>query len=262
MKKLPTINYSKMKRTSLISLQVSSGRYDDFMRQITELATQRISSYVCFANVHMLIEAWQNKEFAHQVNGATFVAPDGMPLVWGVHQLYGDRPDRMAGMDAMPSLLKIAAEKNLGVYFYGSTPDVLNKLEALCRSEYAGCRIAGSYSPPFRPLSLDEEEEVVQKINNSGAQLIFVSLGCPKQERWMANMQGRIRGVMLGVGGAFPVLTGDQDRAPAWMRRLSLEWAYRLAQEPNRLWKRYLTTNSLFLYLFAKRYVRVKVLRF
>ena len=126
---------------------------------------------------------------------------------------------------------------------------MLEKTESYIRKTYPNIQIAGLYSPPFRPLSEGEMEEIAEHISNSGAHLVFVVLGCPKQEKWMSEMKGRIPAVMIGVGGALPVLIGDLKRAPLWMQRHSLEWLYRLMQEPKRLFKRYLVTNTIYLYL-------------
>lgn len=250
-----------MNYVPLLSLRLSTGTYEQFVGKIADLAARRVSSYVCVANVHMLVEAWKKPTFAQDVNQAIVVAPDGMPLALGLRWLYGVNQPRVAGMDLFPDLLATATQQKLTVFFFGSTNEVLSGVLAQCQIQFPGCTVAGSYSPPFRPMSPDEEEAIIARINSSGANLVFVALGCPKQEAWMARMQGRIHAVMLGVGGAFPVFAGLQNRAPVWMQHLSLEWAYRLYQEPNRLWKRYLVTNSVFIGIFLKEYIRIKWLR-
>jgi len=136
---------------------------------------------------------------------------------------------------------------------------LLDKTLAYLRKQYPSLPIAGSYSPPFRKLTAPEDEAVVEQINKSGAQLVFVVLGCPKQEKWMAGMKGRINAAMVGIGGALPVLVGIHRRAPGWMQYAGLEWVYRLTQEPIRLFRRYSVTNSLFLYILIKEYLRVKL---
>ncbi len=159
-------------------------------------------------------------------------------------------------MDMMPALLQRAVEESLPVFFYGSTPDSLAKCVAVCEERFPGLRIAGTLSPPFRPLTADEETAIAEQITDSGARLVFVALGCPKQELWMARMRGRVPAVLLGIGGALPILTGDTKRAPLWVRQMGLEWAVRLAQEPGRLLKRYATTNSLYIWYFTKQLLR------
>ncbi len=248
-----------MDKVSLLSLQVSTGPYEHFLRHIAEMATRRASAYVCVANVHMLVEAWQNPSFAETVNRAALITPDGMPLALGLRWLHGVKQPRVAGMDLLPDLLAVAARQKLKVFFFGSTEAILSEVVSNCTTQFPDCLVVGAYSPPFRAMSPDEEEATVARINASGANMVFVALGCPKQEKWMALMQGRIQAVMLGVGGAFPVFAGVQDRAPTWMQRFSLEWVYRLYQEPGRLWKRYFVTNSVFMGIFLKEYIRLKI---
>jgi N-acetylglucosaminyldiphosphoundecaprenol N-acetyl-beta-D-mannosaminyltransferase len=247
-----------MKKNRVVSLDLTTGPYCAFVEGIAELGEQRFSSYVCVANVHMCIEAWQNPEFAAVVNGADIATPDGVPLAKGLKLLYGIDQERVAGMDLLPDLIAEAERRGLSLFFYGSTDEVLAKITERIGGEHPGAKFAGAVSPPFRVLSEKEEGEMVEKINNSGANVVLVALGCPKQERWMARHKGKINAVMVGVGGAFPVYAGIQARAPEWMQRCSLEWLYRLWQEPRRLFKRYFVTNSLFLLLMARELVRKK----
>lgn len=247
-----------MDKVPLLSLQLSVGPYANFLSRIADMGACRVSSYVCVANVHMLVEAWRNPDYAEVVNQATLVTPDGMPLSIGLRWLYGMHQSRVAGMDLLPDLIATAAHRKLNVFFFGSTPTVLAQVVATCQTQFPSCSVVGSFSPPFRAMSSDEEDAIITLINASGANLVFVALGCPKQEKWMARMQGRVQAVMLGVGGALPVFAGLQNRAPDWMQRLSLEWLYRLYQEPGRLWKRYFLTNSIFVGIFLKEYIRLK----
>lgn len=248
-----------MRKRRVVSIDVSTAPYSGFVHTIAELGAAHISSYVCVANVHMTIEAWRSAAFADVVNGADIVTPDGMPLVKALKLLYGVEQDRVAGMDLLPALLASAAKRKLSVFFYGSTPEVLEKLRVRARREEPALEIAGSYSPPFRALSAEEESAVIERINDSGAHIVFVALGCPKQEQWMARHKGLIHAVMVGVGGAFPVYAGMQSRAPRWMQQYSLEWLFRLCQEPRRLFKRYVQTNSLFLLLLARDLVLTRL---
>lgn len=246
-------------RKKLLALQIVSGDYQEFVDHLIHLAKSKISSYTCVANVHMLVEAHKDKDFAEVVNGADIVTPDGMPLAKGLKFIYGEKQDRVAGMDLLPDLLRESEKESLPVYFYGGTQEMLDTTEKFCKENYPELKIAGLHSPPFRALSKAEEEVIVQEINNSGARFVFVALGCPKQEKWMAAMKGRINACMIGIGGALPVMVGMQKRAPFWMQKFSLEWLYRLAQEPRRLFKRYFQTNTLFIYLFSKEYIKVKL---
>ena len=218
----------------------------------TGLAKARLSSYVCVVNVHMVVEAWQDPGFASVVNCADLATPDGMPLVMSLRLLHGITQERVAGMDLVPDLIAAAEQKGLSIFLYGSHEDVLNRMTERIGLEHPAVNIAGSYSPPFRSLSEEEEREVIERINSSGTNILLVALGCPKQEKWMARHKGRIDAVMVGVGGAFSVYAGIQKRAPLWMQKASLEWFYRLIQEPHRLFVRYLKSNLLFVGLLAR----------
>lgn len=240
------------RRFRMVSLDMTLACYDGFMSSVMEAARQGKPGMVCFANSHMLVEGVKRPEFAQLVNRADWVAADGVPLVWALRKFSGYDQNRIAGMDVMPDLLSRAAQEGLGVFFYGSTPDVLERAITACRRQFSGLQIVGQESPPFRSLTPAEEDATAARIRASGARLVFVALGCPKQERWMARMQGRVPAILLGVGGALPLLAGSQRRAPAYMRQAGLEWLFRLAQEPRRLFKRYMVTNSLFVYYIAK----------
>jgi N-acetylglucosaminyldiphosphoundecaprenol N-acetyl-beta-D-mannosaminyltransferase len=244
-----------------ISLDLSTGSYRDFALEITRMARDNVSSYVCVANVHMCIEVWQNSDFATAVNGADIATPDGMPMVKSLKLLYGIDQERVAGMDLLPDLIAEAEKNDLSIFFYGSTDEVLRKISERIQREHPQVKVAGMLSPPFRVLSEKEEGEMVERINASGANMVMVALGCPKQELWMARHKGKINAVMLGVGGAFPVYAGVQTRAPEWMQKCSLEWLYRLWQEPRRLFKRYFVTNSLFVALLLKEIIRIRLLK-
>lgn len=243
-----------MKKKHFISLKISTGAYNDFIQEIKALALKRQSSYVCIANVHMLVEAYIKPDFANVVNHADLVTPDGMPLAKGLKTIYRIQQDRVAGMDLLPDLLVVAQQENIPVFFYGGTTAMLNNTVAYLSEHYSELTICGTYSPPFRPLTTDEERNIIETINDAKPGLVFVVLGCPKQERWMASMKNKIDACMLGVGGALPVLIGMQKRAPIWMQKNNLEWLYRLGQEPKRLFKRYLMTNSIYIALFLKTY--------
>jgi N-acetylglucosaminyldiphosphoundecaprenol N-acetyl-beta-D-mannosaminyltransferase len=172
--------------------------------------------------------------------------------------LYGINQERVAGMDILPDLLKDAERLNLSVFFYGGTHEMLIKTKEYVQSNYHSLKSHEYFSPPFRNLNEEEESEIIQRINDFEANLVFVILGCPKQEKWMASMKGRINSCMVGIGGALPVMIGMKKRAPRWMQKMSLEWLYRLVQEPRRLFKRYLMTNSLFLFLIVKQLFHLK----
>jgi N-acetylglucosaminyldiphosphoundecaprenol N-acetyl-beta-D-mannosaminyltransferase len=243
-------------RYPVLHTNISTGSPDEFVDQILQLGAARSSAYVCFANVHMVVEAYREPSFGAVVNRAAIVAPDGSPVAAAVRWFGGPRQPRVAGMDALPLLLTEAAKRGQSVYFYGTTPEVLSAIEKRARRELPQLRIAGMYSPPFRQLTPEEDEADVARINAADPDLVFVALGCPRQEQWMAAHQGRVRACMLGVGQAFLTYAGLEQRLPEWARKLWLEWAYRLWLEPRRLWRRYLVTNSRFVWLMSKHAVQ------
>ena len=219
------------------------------------LPSQRKSSYVCFANVHMIVEAQKDPEFRKVVNNADMVTPDGRPLSVFLNLLKGSRTERAAGMDILPELLRRSEKRHKSVFFYGSTDDVLRAIADRIARELPGLRVAGMISPPFRALSGEEKKAYIRQINAAEPDFVLVSLGCPKQENWMAEHRGKINACMMGLGQAFRTYAGIEKRLPKWMRDLSLEWIYRLSLEPGRLWKRYLVTNTLFLWYTGRLFL-------
>ena len=248
-----------MKKIDVLSIPVSTGPYADFVNAIAHEAAIGQSNYACLANVHMLVEAYQDHAFAQVVGNANIITPDGKPLSWAMRLLYGIHQDRVPGMTLLPDLLKKAEEENLSVFIYGGKQSTLDKAAQRLLQLFPRLNMVGLYSPPFRKLIEAEEQEAVDRINQSGAKIVFVILGCPKQEKWMAAMKGRINAYMVGVGGALPVLIGEQKRAPQWMQNAGLEWVYRLVQEPSRLFKRYAITNTVFIGLLLKAWMRKKI---
>lgn len=247
-----TVNAPLQQKRRLLKSYITAGKFDEFVEQVFWLTDNKTSSYVCFANVHMLVEAYQDPAFNQILNEADVASPDGGPLSKLMKLRYGQRQDRVPGMDLMPRLIEEAAVRGKSVFFYGSTDDVLEAVVATAQAKHPNLRVAGHYSPPFRKLTEAEDQSIVDMINDSGADLVFVALGCPKQERWMAEHKGRVKACMLGVGQAYMTYAGLEKRLPKWARDLSLEWTYRLYQEPKRLWKRYLVTNSTFVLLTLK----------
>ncbi|MBK7312088.1 MAG: WecB/TagA/CpsF family glycosyltransferase [Sphingobacteriaceae bacterium] len=231
----------------ILTLNIDIISYSETLQKIVELATSRKPSYICFANVHMAIEAHQHQKFSEQVNNADLVLADGMPLVKSLRSFYGINQDRVAGMDLMPDVIKIAEERKLKIFFFGSSNDLLEKIKLKAMQLYPGIEIAGTFSPPFdQPIN---NSIYIDMINNSNANIVLVALGCPKQEKWMAENSGKIFSVVLGVGGAFATFAGTVNRAPEFMRKVGLEWLFRLGQEPQRLFARYFKTNTRFIYL-------------
>ena len=242
----------------LLGIKITTGRYLAVVEDIIAL-TKSGSNYVCVANVHMLIEAHLKKSYSDIINNADVVTADGMPLTWGLRLLYGgDRQPRVAGMDLLPDLLRRSEMEMIPVYFYGGSENMAEQLRIQLPQKYPQLKIAGITSPPFRALTAEEREDAANTINKSGARLVFVVLGCPKQEIWMGEMKNKVQATMIGIGGAVPVMLNMQKRAPKWMQTAGLEWLNRLASEPRRLFKRYAYTNSLFIYLMTKKYLKIK----
>jgi len=206
----------------------------------------------------MTTEAYLNKKFAENVNNANIIAPDGLPLVKSLRLLYGIKQDRVAGLDILPDLLKEIERNELGVYIYGTTNEVMNATDKYLGLNYPNISNKHYYSPPFRSLTNNEETHIIEQINSSGAHIVFVVLGCPKQEKWMSSMYGKINACMIGIGGALTVFVGKRKKAPRWMRNSGLEWVYRLVQEPRRLFMRYAISNSLYILLFSLEIIKNK----
>ena len=200
----------------------------------------------------MTVEAIQNPAFGNVLREADLAILDGMPLCWAYQLTHGFRPDRIAGKHLMHALLMEACAKKMSVFLYGSSPEKLVKTEAYLIQHYPGLIISGMISPPFRALTFEENMTYVCEINASGASLVFVALGCPKQEIWMHNIKVHIHATMVGVGGAMEVLTGQQKRPPLWIENIGMEWFFRRCLEPRRLFKRYLYTNTYFIFLLAR----------
>ena len=244
-----------IEKLKIISLNVHHLHFNESIEQVTQLALKKKPSYVCFANVHMAIEAYKDKSFLENVNNADLVLTDGKPMALACGLLHHKKQERICGMDFAPSILEKANEERLSVFIYGSTADVIHSFEEKITSSYSNIHFAGAISPPFRPLTADEIKKDIEKINQSSTHLVFVALGCPRQEKWMAENSGGINAALLGLGGALPVIAGIQKRAPKWMQNMALEWFYRLIQQPRRLFIRYLYTNSYFIYLLCRDWV-------
>ena len=221
--------------------------WDDALQRIEAWADRRAHRYVCICNAHSAVTASQDSSFRAAVDGADMATPDGAPVAWMLRRLGHAGQQRINGPDLMWRLCERAAAQGRAIYLLGSTEQTLAALQARLRAQWPALVIAGAMSPPFRPLTDDEDRALVDTINASGAGLVFVSLGCPKQERWMHAHRDRIAGVMLGVGAAFDFHAGTVARAPGWMRDHGLEWLHRLVSEPRRLWRRYLVTNTAFI---------------
>lgn len=213
---------------------------------VLQRARKKKPGYVCVANVHMFMEALDDPVFCSVMRQAVRVVPDGMPLAWLLRRIGMKGQPRIPGPDLMDVICRSAGKNGVSVGLVGGQTETLEDLKRNLMEKYPDLHIAYAFSPPFRELSTEEEEAIVRNCALSGAGVLFVGLGCPKQENWMARNSERFPGVMLGVGAAFDYHAGRLARAPSWMQRAGLEWLYRLAQEPRRLFRRYLDTNTRF----------------
>jgi N-acetylglucosaminyldiphosphoundecaprenol N-acetyl-beta-D-mannosaminyltransferase len=212
--------------------------------------------YVTAAAVNLVMCAREDPDARAALLGATLAVPDGQPLVWALRALGNPRATRIYGPDLMARFCERAAREQIPIYLYGGrTPEALELLEAKLRERFPGLLIAGGLSPPFRALSAEEQDSMVAAIDSSGAAVVWVGTGQPKQEKWMAQMRPRLRAPLLvGVGAAFDFHAGLVSQAPPWMQRNGLEWIYRLSREPRRLWRRYARYNPWFLACFLRQY--------
>lgn len=234
--------------TEILGAFIDAVGWEEALHRLLRWARTRQSRYVTICNVHVVVSVMRDAAYRAAINGADMAVPDGAPVAWMLRRLGFAGQPRVSGPDLTWALCDRCASEKLRVYFYGSTESTLTSLRQKLQLEFPSLVICGLDSPPFRDLSAEEDAAVVARINDSGASIVFVGLGCPKQERWMAAHHGRINAVMIGVGAAFDFLAGNVKRAPKWMREHGLEWLHRLWSEPRRLWRRYLITNSIFLY--------------
>ncbi len=234
---------------SLFGVRVDVGTMDGACRQILAAARERRGGLVCVANVDMLTQARNTPKLLTVMQDALAVTADGMPLVWAQRRLLGQGiAQRVRGPSLVLELCERAQAQNLPAYFYGGMPEEIAPLRESLLARFPRLQIAGIESPPLLPAEPARDEAAIATINASGAALLFVGLGCPKQEYWMAAQQPQLLPVSLGVGLAFALIAGTKSQAPSWMRNNGLEWLYRLGQEPGRLWKRYLVGNSRFIW--------------
>jgi len=236
-----------------LGVDVSATTYQELTDTLILAATQRQPAIVDFLPVSNLAAAADDATFRAKRNAFDLVCPDGQPIRWCLNYFHGlNLRSTVCGTFATLHLCERAATRGIGVYLYGSTPDTLQRLQANLLARIPDLQIAGAESPPFAPLTPSEREAVIARINDSGAGLVFVGIGSPKQEHFAWEQKDRIRGVQLCVGAAFDFIAGTKRRAPDAMQRLGLEWLHRLCSEPRRLWRRYLATNSRFVTLLAR----------
>lgn len=247
-------------KQNVVSIDVDVLDLDSAVAEVLGQIQRGKSGYVCVANVHMSMLAYDSEAFRDVVDGSFLTLADGMPLSFVQRRLGHPAALQVRGQDIMLSLCRSSVREQLTIGFYGGKTEanLRESIDAL-RSSEGDIDVGFAYSPPFRELSEEEDEEIVRRINEAGVKILFVGIGCPKQERWMWQHRYKLNCVMIGVGAAFDFVAGSQPTAPRWMQRGYLEWLFRLAVEPRRLWKRYLYNNPRFIALAFSQYVRYRL---
>lgn len=240
-------------RGAILGVGVDATDYAEAARRIVDWSSEPRGRWVCVANVHTVMEARDDPAFRDEVNGADLVTPDGMPLVWTLRQLGFPDASRVYGPTLTLHLCELAAREGVPVGFYGGRVEAIERLVPALTARFPGLDVAFAESPPFRPLTPEEDAEAVARIRASGARVLFLGLGCPKQERWMAAHRDHLPLVQVGVGAAFDFHAGLVRQAPPALQRAGLEWAFRLAMEPRRLARRYLRHNPRFVWQVARQ---------
>lgn len=242
----------RLQYCTILKTKINVTDMDKTIAYITGSLDTLKGNYICVSNVHTTVMAFRDPEYRKVQNSGAMALPDGQPLSIVSRRRGYSEAQRVPGPDLMPAILELSQEKGYSHYFYGSTESTLAKLKKVLLQRYPDLKIAGMYAPPFRELTPEEDEAVVRRINDSGADYVWVALGAPKQEKWMYEHRGRVGGLMIGVGAAFDFIAGTVKRAPMWMQKLCLEWVFRIMQDPGRMLPRYLNTNFAFLYYVHK----------
>jgi N-acetylglucosaminyldiphosphoundecaprenol N-acetyl-beta-D-mannosaminyltransferase len=237
----------------ILGVQVAISSYGEVVQKSLFWAREGQSRALFFAAVHMIMEAVDNPAFLPRLNRAGTVFPDGLPLVWALHALGESDVRQVCGTETTDAMLAAAEKAGVPVGFYGGSQATLEALGAAVRLRYPALNVAYAESPPFRALTPEEDAAELDRIAASGARLLFVGLGCPKQEHWIVEHLGRVEAVMFAVGAAFDFIAGNKPRAPRWMKRCGLEWVFRLALEPRRLGVRYFKHNPRFVFKFFRQ---------
>ena len=235
-------------KCDLFGIHYAVARTEEAVLHVKRHIHELSGEYICFSNVHTSVMGKEHKEYRDVLNGAAFTFPDGNPIAQFQLREGFELAERVAGPDFMEHMFRATADGSLSHFFYGASQETLDALKVNLEKVYPGIVIKGMFSPPFRALTEEEDQEYVEMINNSGADIVWIGLGAPKQEKWMNAHKGKITGVMMGVGAGFDFHAGTIKRAPKWIQKMGFEWLYRLFQDPKRLVKRYLVTNAKYLW--------------
>jgi N-acetylglucosaminyldiphosphoundecaprenol N-acetyl-beta-D-mannosaminyltransferase len=256
---LETHGLTALESRSILSTRVDATSYEDAAERIAYWAVQGESRYVCVANVNNVMEAKADPRYRAVMNAADLVTPDGVPLVWGLRLLGVRHAARVYGPNLALVVCARGAALGIPIGFHGGTLEAVAGMTQELTRRFPSLQVTYCHSPPFRKVSPEENSATVREITHSGARILFVGLGAPSQERWMAQHRGEINAVMIGVGAAFDFISGRKRQAPAFMQAVGMEWLFRLATEPRRLWRRYLYRNPAFVALFTAQLVRGRV---
>jgi N-acetylglucosaminyldiphosphoundecaprenol N-acetyl-beta-D-mannosaminyltransferase len=251
----PTPSVPTPETVDILGVPLALTDYDEMLGWMSAMITSRSRGYLCACNVHTVMASREDEELRESLLASSLNVPDGQPLVWAINSLGHSLTSRVYGPELMSRACTQAAEEGHRFYLYGGrNQGALVQLALNLRQRNPGVKIVGGYSPPHRELTEEEREAVADEINRSHADVVWVGIGVPKQEKWMAEMRGRLEApVLIGVGAAFDFHAGLVPQAPSWVQESGLEWAYRLAHEPRRLWKRYLRYNPMFVGAFARQ---------
>ena len=242
-------------RFNVFGVHYAIARTEEAVLHVARHIKELSGKYICFSNVHTVVMAKEHKEYRDVLNDAAFVFPDGNPIAQQQQKNGYELAERIAGPDFMEHMFRLTADGSLSHYFYGSSQETLDALSDNLKKKYPGLDIRGMFSPPFRPITEEEDAEFVEMINAAGADIIWIGLGAPKQEKWMWDHKDRVNGVMMGVGAGFDFHAGTIRRAPKWIQKIGFEWLYRLFQDPKRLIGRYFVTNGKYIwYTFWERF--------
>lgn len=243
-----SVNKAAIPTCNIMGVDIAAVDMQWLLNYLGDNVAKLSGDYMCVSNVHTTVTAYEDEEYRKVQNGGIMAIPDGGPLS-SVGQRRGFKNmKRTTGPSLMGEVFEISVSKGYRHYFYGSTEETLEKLRKVLEEKYPGIEIAGMYSPPFRPMTEEEDKTIVEQINETDPDFVWIGLGAPKQEKWMAAHQGRVNGLMVGVGAGFDYHAGNIDRAPEWMQKCNLEWVYRLMQDPKRLLGRYWHTNTRFIW--------------
>jgi N-acetylglucosaminyldiphosphoundecaprenol N-acetyl-beta-D-mannosaminyltransferase len=248
------VNAVEVQQVNILGVRVSAINMSLALNAIAKWTDSDDRNFVCVTGVHGVMESYRDPTLRNVHNAAGLVTPDGMPLVWLGRMMGFAQMDRVYGPDLMLAVCDWSVGKGYSHFFYGGAPQVPEKLAEELTDRFPGLKVAGTYSPPFRELTPDEDTRIIEMINASDAQIVWIGISTPKQELWMSSHLERLRvPVLIGVGAAFDIHSGLKPQAPIWMRHSGLEWLFRLTTEPRRLWKRYAKNNPAFVALAARQ---------